>query len=111
MRTSPWGSTAPASSTCSPRPWRRFIEEQRAIFGVKPTCRALEISPSSYYAARAPPASAARRASAPPLGFDLGDGLAVNARCATVAALLLPGAREDVAPSDPVVQGADAPLW
>jgi putative transposase len=30
----------------------RYIDEQRASFGVEPICQALEIAPSSYYAAR-----------------------------------------------------------
>jgi putative transposase len=36
----------------------RYIDEQRVSFGVEPICRALEIAPSSYYAARSRPPSA-----------------------------------------------------
>ena len=36
----------------------RFIDEQRVTHGVEPICRTLAIAPSSYYAARARPASA-----------------------------------------------------
>ena len=36
----------------------RYIDEQRATFGVEPICRALAIAPSSYYAARSRPPSA-----------------------------------------------------
>ena len=36
----------------------RYIDEQRASFGVEPICRALAIAPSSYYAAKARPPSA-----------------------------------------------------
>ena len=36
----------------------RYIDEQRVTFGVEPICRALEIAPSSYYAARSRPPSA-----------------------------------------------------
>jgi putative transposase len=35
-----------------------FIDEQRVSFGVEPICQALEIAPSSYYAARTRPPSA-----------------------------------------------------
>ena len=30
----------------------RFIDDHRAVYGVEPICRVLEIAPSSYYAAR-----------------------------------------------------------
>lgn len=46
-----------------------------------------------------------------PVGFNLGDGLAVDTGGAAIAAHLLPGTHEDIAPSDPVVQGVKAPLW
>jgi transposase InsO family protein len=36
----------------------RYIEAQRARFGVEPICKALQVAPSSYYAARSRPASA-----------------------------------------------------
>ena len=36
----------------------RYIDEQRASYGVEPICRALAIAPSSYYAARSRPPSA-----------------------------------------------------
>jgi transposase InsO family protein len=36
----------------------RYIDEQRATFGVEPICRTLAKAPSSYYAARARPPSA-----------------------------------------------------
>ena len=36
----------------------RFIDEERARFGVEPICRTLQVAPSSYYAARARPLSA-----------------------------------------------------
>jgi putative transposase len=36
----------------------RFVDEQRAAFGVEPICRVLEIAPSTYYAARRRPPSA-----------------------------------------------------
>ncbi len=36
----------------------RYIDEQRAAFGVEPICRALAMAPSSYYAARRRPPSA-----------------------------------------------------
>ncbi len=36
----------------------RYIDAQRASFGVEPICRVLEIAPSSYYAARVRPPSA-----------------------------------------------------
>ncbi len=36
----------------------RYIDEQRATFGVEPICRTLAMAPSSYYAARARPPSA-----------------------------------------------------
>ena len=36
----------------------RYIDEQRVTFGVEPICRALAMSPSSYYAARSRPPSA-----------------------------------------------------
>src|SRR5664280_2858536 len=36
----------------------RYIDEQRVTFGVEPICRALEIAPSSYYAAKRRPPSA-----------------------------------------------------
>ncbi len=36
----------------------RYIDEQRASFGVEPICRALAIAPSTYYAARSRPPAA-----------------------------------------------------
>jgi hypothetical protein len=44
------------------------------------------------------------------IGLDLGDRLAVDAGGTAVFADLLPGPREDIGPSDPVVQGMEAPL-
>ena len=35
-----------------------FIEAHRAEFGVEPICRQLQVAPSTYYAAKARPASA-----------------------------------------------------
>ena len=35
-----------------------FIDEQRARWGVEPTCRTLQVAPSSYYAAKTRPPSA-----------------------------------------------------
>jgi putative transposase len=37
---------------------KRFIDEHRARFGVEPICRVLQVTPSSYYAARTRPPSA-----------------------------------------------------
>lgn len=36
----------------------RFIETNYARFGVEPTCRVLQVAPSTYYAARSRPPSA-----------------------------------------------------
>ena len=36
----------------------RYIDAQRAAFGVEPICRALAMAPSTYYAARSRPPSA-----------------------------------------------------
>jgi len=36
----------------------RYIEVQRARFGIEPICRVLQVAPSSYYAARSRPPSA-----------------------------------------------------
>jgi putative transposase len=49
----------------------RFINEQRAAFGVEPICRALAVPPSSYYAARTRPPSA-RSVRDEALGADIG---------------------------------------
>jgi putative transposase len=49
----------------------RFIDEQRVTHGVEPICRTLAIAPSSYYAARARPASA-RAVRDAAVGADIG---------------------------------------
>ena len=49
----------------------RYIDEQRASFGVEPICRALAMAPSSYYAARSRPPSA-RSVRDKALGADIG---------------------------------------